>query len=128
MKIYFSRNTSVLSRLIQKFTAGRWSHNAIWIDEYHIIDSRFPKGVQIRHFDLKEYEILEIEGNEKEALKHIEKRYDLWMFFWYIFKYGKRWNNPNQMICSELIAECAKDENLRGKTPSEQYRYLKRRG
>ena len=127
MELYFSRSTSPLSRLIQYFTKGKWSHNAIKVGDYHIIDSRFPGGVRIRHFDLKDYEILEVEGDPRKALKHIEKRYDLRLFFWYGIKYGKPWNDPNQMICSELIAEASNDENLRGKTPSEQYRYLKNR-
>ncbi|MFD2704619.1 hypothetical protein [Salibacterium lacus] len=128
MEVIFSRNTSLLSRLIQRFTNGKWSHNAIKIDDYHILDSRFPKGVQIRHFDLKDYEVVEVEGDIDEAIKHVEKRYDVIRFIWYGIKFGdKPWNNPSQMICSELIAEAAHDSNLKGKTPNEQYKYLKSR-
>lgn len=126
MKIIFSKTNTLLSRLIRFFDKGRWSHVSILIDDYHIVDSRFPKGVRIRHFDLANYEVVTVKGDIEEALEHVGKRYDLFIFIWYGIRYGdKPWNNPNEMICSELIAEAVHDQNLKGMTPNEQYVYLK---
>ncbi|SDI16413.1 hypothetical protein SAMN05192534_12382 [Alteribacillus persepolensis] len=126
MVIIFSRSSSVLSRIIRFFDKGKWSHVAIKVDEHHILDSRFPKGVKVRHFDLTDYEFVEVDGDIEKALNHVGKKYDLLRFIWYGFEWGdKPWNNPNEMICSELIAESVNDENLKGMTPNEQYKYLR---
>ena len=129
MEIVFSRSGSLLSRLIQKVSGGHWSHNAIKIDEHHVIDSRFPRGVQIRHFDFTDYEIIEVEGDEQKAHEHLEKHYDLLKFIWYGIRYGDSiWNNPSKMICSELVASCVTKkeyEVMRDMTPNEQYAYFK---
>ncbi|MGJ9384899.1 hypothetical protein [Salipaludibacillus sp. CF4.18] len=126
MEIIFSRSDECLSKVIRQFDKGKWSHVSIRIDDKHILDSRFPRGVQVREFDLEDYEIIRVDGDVELALKHVGKRYDLVNFVWYGFRYGdKAWNNPNEYLCSELVAEAIHDENVKGMTPNEQYNYLK---
>lgn len=125
MDVIFSRSSSLLSKFIRIFDAGEWSHVAIKLDDNHVLDARFPRGVQIRHFDMTEYEIVKIEGDITKAMQHIGKKYDLLQFVWYGFRYGeKMWDNPNEFICSEVLSEAAHDEFLKGLTPNQQYHYL----
>lgn len=126
-RLIFVRGKSPLARLIRFFDKGEITHCGIMLDDNIILDARFFGGVKRRLNNYPDYEIVEVDGLDIErALSHVNKRYDLFRFIWYGFRYGdKVWNNPNQMICSELVGEAMHDDYIKDLTPNQQYKYFK---
>lgn len=126
----FVRGTSPLSLLIKQFDRGEFSHVGIMIDEYHILGARYLGGVKVRHFDFTDYEIVRVEDIDvSRAEAYIGTNYDLLQFISYGFKRGENvWNNPNKMICSELVAKAVGREDFINLKPNELYRALVRGG
>jgi len=123
--IVFSRGESPLSKLIQYFDGGNWSHVSVAIDNNHVIDSRFPKGVQIRHFDLNHYEVIPANADVDKAKEWLNFKYDVSLFIWLSFRWGKPWNTPDEAICNELVIHSLSEPELSGLTPNELYKVLK---
>ena len=124
--LVFVRGTSLLSKVIKFFDKGEFTHVAIILDNKHVIDSQYPSGVRIRHFRFKDYEVVQADGDMDKALSFIGYKYDFIQFLWYGFKYGdKVWNNPNQLICSELIAHYLLNNEYLNLSPNELYTRVK---
>lgn len=98
---------------------GRFSHVAIVIDEDIVIESNYDTQVAIREFDSEMYSDIEVIDlgltNMQRKMVHFEanklvgKKYDYLQLLWYLIRKpfnlkGKnRLNNPNNIICSELV-------------------------
>jgi len=122
--IIFSRSNSPLSKLIQYFD-GKWSHVSVYLGNGLIIDSRFPLGVQVRIFDLEDYEVISADADIDKAMEWIGYRYDLSLFLWLSFRWGKPWDTPDEAICNELVIHALNKPHLSGLTPNELYKELK---
>ncbi|MDY7043705.1 YiiX/YebB-like N1pC/P60 family cysteine hydrolase [Virgibacillus sp. M23] len=118
--VVFVQGKGMLSRLIRYFDGnGLYSHVAIAISDEKVIEANYDTKVAIRDFDKEKYSIIDVPkiglSNQQrmniynEALKYIGKRYDYIQLLWYIlrkaFRFGgrNRLNNPNNVICSELV-------------------------
>lgn len=124
--IVFIRGRSPISPIIRYFDKGKFTHVGIMLDDgIHILDARLIGGVKPRHFDFTDYEVVRIPGvNIDAAKRYIGLGYDLLQFVWYGFRFGKVWNNPNKMICSELVAIALRRDDLRNMAPNELYEKL----
>ncbi len=123
--IVFVSNNSWLSKLVRLFSEGRWSHVGIALNEYTLLDARYPKGVKPRFFDYTDYDVVRVEDiNVSKAIEYIGVEYDLLQFIYYGFKWGKVWNNPNKMICSEFVAKAIGRNELINMTPNQLYKEL----
>lgn len=124
-EIIFVRTNSLVSKMIRFFDKGKFSHVGIALDENHILDARLFGGVRRRHFNFNDYEVVKVNGDMEQALQFVGYKYDLWQFIWYGFRYGdKVWNNPNELICSELIAHYLLNNEYLDLTPNELYEKL----
>ncbi|MEH7209917.1 YiiX/YebB-like N1pC/P60 family cysteine hydrolase [Priestia megaterium] len=116
--IVFVQGRGILARLIRFFDKGTFSHCAIAVSDNKIIEAQYFAKVRIDPFDPTEYNYYEIIdlGLTKEqrnrivgsSLKRLGKRYDYGQIVWYVLKDvfhlkgDNRFNNPNNLICSEL--------------------------
>jgi len=122
--VIFSRSDSPLSKLIRVFDKGKWSHVSIYIGDGKVIDSRFPLGVQEREFDFEYYEVIPSDADVNKAKEWIGYRYDISLFLWLSFRWGKPWNTPDEAICNELAIHSLNKPHLSGLTPNQLYKEL----
>jgi uncharacterized protein YycO len=117
--ILFVQGKGILGNLIRLVDKGTYSHCAIVVSDKHVIESDYDTSVAVVRFDSSEYRIIdEIDlgltheqrkAVHDKALEYVGKKYDYVQLIWYvirkIFKLkGKNpLNNPNNIICSELI-------------------------
>ncbi|WP_088005591.1 hypothetical protein [Indiicoccus explosivorum] len=120
--LVFVRGTSLLARLIRFFDKGEFSHVAILLDNGNVLDSQYPDGVKERPFRFSNYELVPVPLDMEIAWKFVGYEYDYGQFFWYLFRWGKIWNTPDQFICSELIAHAMHKPSWTGMTPNELYK------
>lgn len=109
----------IISKVIRIFDKGKFTHCAIAISDSEVIEANYDTKVAIRSFDPKKYkeiEVLDLGLNEHQrqkvyisAMEQLGKRYDYLSLMWYVIRKifrlrGKnRLNNPNHVICSELV-------------------------
>jgi hypothetical protein len=142
--IVFVSDKSLLSRLIQYFDHGKFSHVAICVDENNILEAQYDVKSHIVPFSYVNYEIVDL-GLSKEQRKRVSEiavsltgyGYDyleiLSIFIRNVFdRKFKIYNSPKNYICSELveivlqeIGVIPNDKELRNCTPNELYKYLK---
>ncbi len=125
------KGSSLVSRLIQYFDKGEFTHVALALDDKHVIEADRFKRVSIEHMHYTDYEIVSFPEDAfflaQNAYSFIGKKYDYLQVLSYamkrLFRLGVL-NNPNALICSELIAEILGREDLKNSTPNELYRAL----
>ena len=137
----FVRGSSLLSRIIRLFDKGRYSHVAIAVSETEILEAQyFTRSKVVRNYHL-DYDIVDLNLSDyqrKEVVRMsksmVGKWYDYRQILGYVFR--KPWDNPNNMICSELVAVMLFElyiirpshnvslEDFRMMKPNELYRYL----
>lgn len=118
--IVFVKGKGIISKLVSLVDGnGRFSHVSIAVFEDRVIESNLDTKVAIREFDAEMYSDIEVidlglttrQRREVyfEAKKLIGKKYDYIQLFWYLIRKpfnlkGKnKLNNPNNIICSELV-------------------------
>mgnify|MGYP000863110273 FL=1 len=117
MKVMYSRSNTIGSWLIRLCTFSKWSHVAVLIDEFSIIDSTAKYGgVKITSKEVfkstYEFEVYDIELPDEEAaisflFSQIGKKYDWTSIFGMIFQ--RNWQEDDRWFCSELLeAACVK--------------------
>ena len=139
--IIFVRGNSILSKIIRLFDKGRYSHVAIAVSSTEILESQyFTRSKIVKNYH-EDYDVVDLNLSEyqrKEVVRMsksmVGKWYDYKQILGYIFK--RPWDNPNNMICSELVAVMLFElyilrpshnitlENFRMMKPNELYRYL----
>jgi uncharacterized protein YycO len=116
--IVLEKGTGPISRIIRWFTDSEYSHAAIVVDANILVESHLFSGVSIITMEEidEEYTVMEpkipLSEKEKETMRKalygmIGTPYDLFQIFGYLFSslfQGKNMmNNPNFMVCSEVI-------------------------
>ncbi|MED3976179.1 YiiX/YebB-like N1pC/P60 family cysteine hydrolase [Priestia megaterium] len=117
--IVFVRGKGWLSKVIRYFDSGEFSHCAIAVSKYRIIEANYNTRVSVSIFDESKYDLIEVIDlglSDKQrdivyerAMKYLGKKYDYFQLIWYAlkkvfhFKGRNLLNNPNDMICSELV-------------------------
>lgn len=142
--VLFVRGKSLISKLIKKIDNGSFSHVVIAVSEKSVLESqRFVKSSIVPiYFDDYEVVDLGLTDEERDKVVHLAvdlvgKHYDYIQVFNILLKkwFGKEIkNNPNNVICSELIVyilfklnwfENVSDADKFLKlTPNELYKYL----
>lgn len=117
--IIFVEGDGIVSWLIKKVTKGNFSHVAFFLDDYNIIEAEW--NTKCRIIDIRETDYLEKNhaiihaplNNEQLNMLHViiyqflGKKYDfkliLKLLIKYIFNITFKNDNPNEVICSELV-------------------------
>lgn len=148
--ILFVRGKSLLSRIIRWFDQGDFSHVAIAVSDTHILEAQYFTRSRIVENYFEDYDIVRFPLDEADRI-HLKFMidsghyqgvwYDYAQIIWYMIerfikfflKLDMRnpFNNPNHMICSEIVLEILcdlnyadEDEYLGDITPNELYHYL----
>jgi hypothetical protein len=143
--IVFVRGTDILSKIIEHFD-GKFSHVFLCLSENAILEAQYRKKSYITpfHYQNADYEVIDLNLTRAQkvriqelALTLIGKNYDYIQIISYLIKdtidrHFKIINNPNNLICSEIIEIILQDigiipndKKLRDMTPNELFRYLK---
>lgn len=131
--ILFVRGHSLISKGIRLFDEGEFTHVAVALSDTHILESQYYTKTRITPIYFDDYEIVRLDLPEEEVLKNsiqlVGKWYDYSQIIGYMIKH--RTNNPNKLICSELVAtllfrlKIVEDyEAIKDLTPNELYQYL----
>jgi hypothetical protein len=143
--IVFVRGNSLLSKAIEHFD-GKFSHVFLCLSENAILEAQYSTKSCIVpfHYQNQEYEIVDLNLSRSQkqrvqelGLSLIGKKYDYIQIISYLIRDiidrdFKIINNPNNLICSEVIEIILQDigiipndKKLRDMTPNGLYRYLK---
>jgi len=144
--IIFVRGTSIISKIIRFFDAGKFSHVCIAISDTHILEAQYFRRVAIKpfYYGRKEIEVIDLGLDEEQKRKTIQVGlsltgiwYDYLQLFYYVLKKifrlkGRNFlNNPNNLICSELISQIllaigfiSPHEKVQDLTPNQLYNFL----
>lgn len=143
--IVFVRGTDILSKIIEHFD-GKFSHVFLCLSDNVILEAQFRAKSNIVpfHYQNTEYEVIDLNLTRSQkariqelALSLVGKNYDYIQILSYLIrdtidKDFKILNNPNNLICSEVIEIILQDigiipndKKLRDMTPNELFRYLK---
>lgn len=142
--IVFERGSTPISAIIKRLDSGEFSHVAIALSPNIILESQYGVNVRITPFYFKDYEVFDLglTDEERDKVVHmgielVGRHYDyaqvLGYFLRYVFGLNgyKRFNSPNNLICSELVdfilyslGKIPKNVYLGGRTPNELWRFL----
>ena len=110
MKLILASSHNIGSYIIRLFTFSKWSHVAIMLDEFNVIDSTAKYGVRIqsmdyfksRHFNLEtiEVDLPNFDNALSFAYKQVGKKYDWSAIFGLIFQ--RNWQEADKWFCAEL--------------------------
>ncbi len=126
--LIFVRGDSLVSKAVRFFDKGEFSHVAIALSDSHILEAQYFTKSRITPMYFSDYEIMKIPLTENEQHEALEIGVDLvgkWYDYLQIIGYvlNSNFNNPRQLICSEMIAlflfRLGKINNY------EEYAYLK---
>lgn len=131
--ILFVRGHSPISRAIRLFDSGEFTHVAIAVSDTHILEAQYFTKTRITPIYFNDYEVVRLDLPEHELLKNsiqlVGRWYDYLQIVGYMIKHRR--NNPNNLICSELVAtilyrlEKVEDySKVKDLTPNELYQYL----
>lgn len=145
--IVFVRGNSPLSKLVQLFDKGEFSHVAIAVSETHILEADWYMRTRIREMKYTDVEIVDLGLTESErddvvhaGIQLIGRWYDYPQILWYVLKRffsldgRNKFNSPSNLICSEVIyyilanigkLDCAMGLDF-DVTPNELYEHLKK--
>lgn len=136
--VIFVRGNSLLSKAIRYFDEGEFSHVVIAVSNTHIIEAQRFTEVRIVPIYFDDYEVVPMGLGDKAdeiahwAISECGKNYDYLQILSYVmnkfFKTGV-WNNPNDVICSELVIKMMFhfgmiNEIESDMTPNELYRFM----
>lgn len=141
--IIFVKGDDSISKIIEFFDKGRFSHVAIAISESEVLEAQWFTKSRITPFYYNRYEVLDLGLSEshrnminKISYSLIGHYYDFIQVLSYFIKdtINKKFkviNNPNNYICSEIIEVLLQkigvipnEKKLRNLTPNELYNYL----
>jgi hypothetical protein len=117
--IVFVQSNGIIGKLIRYFDSGTFTHCAIAISNFRVIEADYDTKVAVRPFEPNKYDVVEVidlgltlaqrRRVYNSAMSYVGKKYDYVSLIWYmlrkVFKLKglNRFNNPNYMICSELV-------------------------
>lgn len=116
--IVFMQGKGIVSNAIRLFDKGKFSHCAIAVSSNKIVEAQYMTKVSIVTFDPSQYnyyEVVDLSLTKEQrnrvltaSLNLVGRRYDYFQILWYVLKDilhlkgDNRFNNPNNLICSEL--------------------------
>jgi hypothetical protein len=117
--IVFVQSKGLISKLIRFFDKGKYSHCSIAVSDSRVIEANYDTRVAVRPLEKNRCNIIEVvdlglkpeqrRSIYNESMKYVGKRYDYVQILWYVLrkvfhlKGRNKFNNPNHMICSELV-------------------------
>jgi hypothetical protein len=114
--LLFYKGEGIVSNVIKKVTKSDYSHVALVLDDYHLLEADWKKPLSIRHFSYRaeDYDIYRVEGlmeEHKDRLRRyivdtINSPYDFALIASHLLNYffkGKIVGSPNRFDCSEWI-------------------------
>ena len=114
--LLFYKGDGFISKIIKKVTAPPYSHVALVLDNYHVVEADWKHPLSIRHISYSswDYDIYRVEGlteEHKEKIRRyinetISAGYDYKLVLSHLFKYffkGKLLNSPSRYDCSEWV-------------------------
>ncbi|MGP0689813.1 YiiX/YebB-like N1pC/P60 family cysteine hydrolase [Priestia aryabhattai] len=117
--IVFVQGKGIISSFVRYFDRGTFSHCAIAVSDSRVIEANYDTKVAVRPLEKDKCNVIEVIdlGLKPEqrrniynaSMKYVGKRYDYTQILWYVLrkvfhlKGRNRFNNPNHMICSELV-------------------------
>jgi hypothetical protein len=113
--LLFYKGTNPVSKLISKVTKSPYTHVALVLDEFHLVEADWYHPLAIRHIVYRtgDYDIYRPQNlTEKQKAKikayiyeTINSGYDYKLVMSHLFKYfgGKLLDNPSRFDCSEWI-------------------------
>lgn len=107
--VIFVRGTSAFSTAVRYFDPGQFSHVAIAVSETHILEAQWYTKSRITPFYFQDYQIIDLDLGEAErdyivhaGIQLVGKWYDYRQILGVVLRNPS--NNPNYLICSEIIA------------------------
>lgn len=111
--VIFVRGDGFISKIVRFFDKGKYSHVAIAVDKYNVIEIDFKmksKLVDVIKYDGLEQELIETNLSKEQKHKFMEefpnylnKNYDYLMVLGLLLK--REYNSKRSYICSELVYE-----------------------
>ncbi len=117
--IVFVAGKGFISDAIRFFDKGNFSHCGLAVSANGMLEAEYSHRVNVVPFNPSNYirhEVIDLGLTElqrnrvrEEASKLIGKKYDFTQIVWYVLKDlfnlkgNNRFNNPNNLICSELV-------------------------
>lgn len=114
--LVFYKGNSFVSKIVRKITKSEYSHVALVLDEYHLLEADWRKPLSIRHISYKtqEYDVFRVEElteKQKEYIKEfmmdtLNTPYDFTLILAHLLNYFfkvKLFHSPYRYDCSEWI-------------------------
>ena len=114
MRIALTRGNHIVSRLIQRFTRGQYSHAAVILHDDSVIESiskgvsKFPKFVVKKNQSANVYWV-DVTKEQEEIIEkflhdQLGKKFDTWMIFGFVLCTGReKRKSRRRWFCSELV-------------------------
>lgn len=126
--IVFVKGKSIISKTIMAFDKGKFSHCGIAVSDSKMIEAEYSHRTGVVDFNPSnylDYEVINLgltatqrESVRRESLAMVGKKYDFGQIVWYVIgdlfniKGKNRFNNPNNLICSELVYIVLNNSNV----------------
>jgi hypothetical protein len=114
--LLFYRGKGIVSKAVKQFSDSPYSHVALVLDEYHLLEANWNHPLSIRHIsyrrsDYDVYRVVGLEERQKEKIREyiqqtINAGYDYRLVISHVFHYffkGKLIHDENRFDCSEWI-------------------------
>lgn len=117
--LIFFKGTTWVGKLVKFFTGEKYSHTAIALDPFHLVETNYNTPVAVRHIKIstKDYDVYRLKKPLTTTQRllilqfihnEISKKYD-WKFLftrWLNLLFGiKPLNSKNRYNCDELVLE-----------------------
>lgn len=107
--ILFVRGKGFISNAVRYFDKGDFSHVAVAVSETHVLEAQFYTRSRIVPNYFEDFIIVDLDLTEDErdfvvhaGIQMVGRYYDYFKILGYVLKHP--FDNPNNMICSEIIA------------------------
>lgn len=114
--LIFYKGDGFISKVVKKVTDPPYSHVALVLDSYHLVEANWKNPLSIRHISYPkwDYDIYRVEGLTEQQKKKLRRYinetigagYDYKLVLSHLFKYffkGKLLNSPSRYDCSEWV-------------------------
>lgn len=116
--LLFYKGNSVLDKIIKNRLESQYSHVALIIDNFHVVETAWNIPLKVRHFSYRlgefdAYRIKNLSEKQKQKItlfiqKTLNSKYDFGEILFYLGFGFKFKDNPNEYICLSWIIECLK--------------------
>lgn len=114
--ILLYKGSNIFSRSIKRFTKSKYSHVAIVLDKYHIVEINFNYKLSIRHLNYRKrkydiYRVKNLTDNNKQLISeyiqnNLKTEYDFKEIVRILLPFLYLKDNNKRLICSEFVYDC----------------------